>query len=175
MNTLRATPEPVMLAAGHWPRSDDDPLAGPPPVPGFVGSSFSPLVAVAADRCLQPRYGEPPLPPGNRTGIVLVSASGDRASAGHVHEVVADGKRLGPLYFFQSVPNSVAGHVAARWGLDGPVVCLSPTGGPQADGLAQAALLIADGDADQVLVVLVEQHPEAEHAAALLVSGGDPS
>ena len=35
------------------------------------------------------------------------------------------GDRVGPLLFFQSVPNAVAGHVAARWGLTGPVVCLS--------------------------------------------------
>lgn len=175
MTPVHALPEPVVLAAGHWPQGDDDRAAGPPSLAGFVGSSFSPLVAVAADRCLRTRYGEPPLPRANRTAIVLVSASGDRASARHVHEVVAEGKRLGPLYFFQSVPNSVAGHVAARWGLNGPVVCLSPAGEPRAEGLSQAALVIADGDADQVLVVLVEQQPGAEHAAALLVSGGDPS
>jgi 3-oxoacyl-(acyl-carrier-protein) synthase len=168
-------PQPVMLAAGHWPEPADDRVVGPPAVPGFVGSSFSPLVAVAAERCLRARYGEPPLPQPNRTAVVLVSAGGDLASARHVHQTVAQGKRLGPLYFFQSVPNSVAGHVAARWGLAGPVVCLNPTGEPEAEGLAQAALLLADGDADQVLVVRVEQQPEAEHAAALLVSGGDPS
>lgn len=179
MNPWLGIRQPVMLAEGHWPEPDDDATAGPPPVPGFVGSSFSPLAAVAAERCLRSHLGpvDGPRSP-QRVAVVLVSGSGDAASARSVHEAVADGKRIGPLYFFQSVPNSVAGYVAARWRLTGPVVCLRPTGEPRADGLAQAGLLIADGDADQVLVVEVEQGPgraEQDRASALLVSGGDPS
>lgn len=172
MNRLAGIPAPRTIAVGHWPEPDDDVAAGPPSLPGFVASSFSPLVAVAADRCLTPRYGEPPV--AERTAIVLVTRSGDRVSAEHVRQAVADGKRVGPLYFFQSVPNSVAGYVAARWGLRGPVVCLSPTTEPHVAGLEQAALLIADGDADQVLVVLVEQAADGDTAEAMLVSGGDP-
>ena len=60
------------------------------------------------------------------------------------------------------MPNSVAGHVAARWGLRGPVVCLSPAGDARADGLAQARLLIDDGDADEVLVVSSNRHDRAD-------------
>jgi hypothetical protein len=37
------------------------------------------------------------------------------------------------------------------------VLCLCPTGDPRTDGLAQARLLIDDGEADEVLVILVEQ------------------
>jgi hypothetical protein len=170
MNDLLALPDPVTVTDSHWPELGDDASAGPPSLPGFVGSSFSPLVAVVADRCLGPVA-----PINERTGIVLVSRSGDRASAEHVRQVVADGKRVGPLYFFQSVPNSVAGYVAARWGLRGPVVCLSPAGDARKAGLDQAALLMADGDADQVLIVLVEQASQGDTAVALLVSGGDPS
>lgn len=172
MNLLAGVPAPRTIAVGHWPEPGDDVAAGPPSLPGFVTSSFSPLVAVAADRCLRPVNGESPA--AERTAIVLVSRSGDRVSAEHVREAVADGKRVGPLYFFQSVPNSVAGHVAARWGLRGPVVCLSPTTEAHVTGLEQAALLIADGDADQVLVVLVEQAAAGDTAEAMLVSGGDP-
>jgi hypothetical protein len=69
----------------------------------------------------------------------------------------------------------VAGYVTARWGLHGPVVCLSPADDARQAGLDQAALLIADGDADQVLVVLVEQASQGDTAVALLVSGGEPS
>jgi len=141
----------------------------PPSLPGFVVSSFSPLVAAAADRCLADRHGSPPADVGTRTAVVLVSASGDARMAEHVAHAVDEGARIGPLLFFQAVPNSVAGHVAARWGLRGPVVCLCPTGDPKADGLAQARLLIDDGDADEVLVVLVEQAGAAESAHALLV------
>jgi hypothetical protein len=175
MNHLLGIPEPRVVTHSHWPQSGDDAAAGPPSLPGFVASSFSPLVAAVAGRCLRPGYGEPPLRQGEQTAIVLVSRTGDRVSAEHVRQAVADGKRVGPLYFFQSVPNSVAGQVAARWGLQGPVVCLSPTTDARRTGLDQAALLIADGDADQVLVVLVEQAAGGDTATALLVNGGDPS
>jgi 3-oxoacyl-(acyl-carrier-protein) synthase len=84
------------------------------------------------------------------------------------------GTRIGPLLFFQSVPNSVAGHVAAEWGLGGPVVCLCPTGDARADGMAQARLLIDDGDADEALVVWVEQAGADGSAEAVLVSKGEP-
>jgi 3-oxoacyl-(acyl-carrier-protein) synthase len=147
----------------------------PPPVPGFVVSSFSPLVAAAAERCLIARHKNPPGTEdiGERTAVVVVSGSGDARMAEHVAHMVDDGARIGPLLFFQAVPNSVAGHVAARWGLRGPVVCLCPTGDPKADGLAQARLLIDDGDADEVLIVLVEQAGAGDSAHALLVTEGD--
>ena len=138
----------------------------PPPLPGFVVSEFSPLVAAAADRCLAARHGSPPADDaGARTGIVLVSGNGDAAMAEHVAHAVDTGARIGPLLFFQAVPNSVAGHVAARWGLRGPVACLCPVGDARAEGLAYAQLLIEDGDADEVLVVAVEH--AAAHAVLL--------
>ena len=138
----------------------------PPPVPGFVHSSFSPLVAAVADRCLTEHYGKPPEPPGDRqrTGLVLVSRGGDRVSAEHVRQTVAGGHRLGPLFFFQSVPNSIAGYVAARWGLGGPVVCISPAGSPVEDGTAEAAVLMSDDDADEVLLVIAEQAEQGTQA-----------
>ncbi len=105
----------VVLGEGYWPEPGDDVAAGPPNLPGFVLSTFSPLAAVAANRCLS----NLPERPSERTGIVLVS-DGDQTSAEHVRLAVADGKRIGPLFFFQSVPNSVAGLIAAKWDLRGP-------------------------------------------------------
>jgi 3-oxoacyl-(acyl-carrier-protein) synthase len=130
-----------------------------PSLPGFVVSSFSPLVAAAADRCLTARHGNRPAPDevGRRTAIVIVSGSGDARMAEHVADAVDTRTRIGPLLFFQAVPNSVAGYVAARWGLRGPVVCLCPVADARAEGLAYARLLIGDGDADEVLVIGVEQ------------------
>jgi hypothetical protein len=158
------------VARAAWPEPGDP--AAPPAIPGFVVSTFSPLVAAVAERCLSRAPAVPP-----RTGIVLVTGQGDVASAVHVAGAVDAGARVGPLLFFQSVPNAVAGHVAARHGLDGPVVCLSPTGdpsgGPGADplaaGLAEAALLLDDADAGAVLVVRADQDPDTAHA--VLVSG----
>ena len=148
--------ELAVVSRAGWPEPGDQ---ATPRVPGFVLSSFSPLVAEAADRCLRHVYGEPPAPPdaGRSTAIIVVSASGDMVSARHVAATVDSGGRVAPLFFFQCVPNSIAGHIAARWGLGGPVVCLCPTGHPLTDGLDQAALLIDDGDATAAVIVLVEQ------------------
>jgi hypothetical protein len=155
------------LAIARWPGSDADELPG---LPGFIASSFSPLVAEVAERCLRSHYGEPPADParGARTAITVVSAGGDVVSAEQVAQAVDTGTRVGPLLFFQSVPNAVAGHVAARWGLAGPVVCLASAD----DGLAATALLLDDGDADEALVVFAEQAGTEtcrDRAIALLV------
>lgn len=174
----RTTAGPPVLTEAAWPEPGDD---APPPVPGFVHSDFSPLVAAVAERCLSRAYGQRPAPDGGRTAVVLVTTDGDRASAAYVHKTVAAGGRPGPLFFFQSVPNSVAGHVAARWGLGGPVVCLAPTGDPRQDGTAEADLLLHDGDADTVLLILIAQapddggaqDPDRARAVAVLLGGGD--
>ncbi|MGC4892541.1 beta-ketoacyl synthase chain length factor [Micromonospora sp. DT31] len=160
----------AVLAQARWPEPGD---GVPPKVPGFVHSPFAPLAAEVAQRCLVRRYPDGPLPAGNRTAVVLVSAGGDTASAAHVRATVAAGGRIGPLFFFQSVPNSVAGHVAARWGLDGPVVCLSPGGDPRAEGEAQADLLMYDGDAAQALLILIELAPDGTSGEATAVLLGE--
>ena len=164
--------ELTVVAAARWPEEEDREL---PQVPGFVLSSFNPLVAAAAEACLRRYFGDPPVPPevGERTAMIVVSGTGDAVSAEHVARTVDAGGRVGPLFFFQSVPNSIAGHIAARWGLAGPVVCLCPTGDPMADGLAEASLLIEDGDADRALIVLVEQSEvDKDESNAVLVAEG---
>ncbi|MEO6701058.1 MAG: beta-ketoacyl synthase chain length factor [Jatrophihabitantaceae bacterium] len=171
---------PVVRHQAQWSTHRD---GEPPLLAGFVASQFSPLLAAAADRCLTEHYAKPPMPPESRqsTAVLLVSASGDRVSAALVRQAVAAGRRVGPLFFFQSVPNSVAGRIASHWGLGGPVVCISPIGEPLSDGMAEAALLLADGDADEVLLLLVEQteaaspteHSGTDIAHALLLSKGE--
>ena len=88
--------------------------------------------------------------------IILASVRGDLAIARAIADSVDAGRRMSPLLFFQSVANAVLGHVTARWGIGGPVVCTSPVGDPATDALAVAAALLADGDADTALVVHVE-------------------
>ena len=162
---------PVILASASWPLSPADQL---PAIPGFVASSFSPLVAELADRCLQSYFGARPARPelGGRTGVLLASTSGDLGTAAAVAAAVEAGRRVPPLLFFQSNPNAVAGYVAARWGLAGPVVCTMPAGDTLADAHRSALLLLADGDADAVLVIVAEQAPAADggdHGLAQLV------
>ncbi|HVB42164.1 MAG TPA: beta-ketoacyl synthase chain length factor [Streptosporangiaceae bacterium] len=145
----------TVLASGQWPGGPDDEL---PAVAGFVVSEFSPLAAALADLCLLGYFGSPPADPGRgeRTAIVLASSTGDVGTAAAVARAVQDGRRVPPLLFYQSNPNAVAGYIAARWGLAGPVVCTMPTGDPLTDALASASLLITDGDADAALVVVAD-------------------
>ncbi|WP_157435769.1 beta-ketoacyl synthase chain length factor [Actinospica robiniae] len=153
----------AVLSTASWPESTADHT--PPPLPGFVVSRFSPIVAEVAKRALRrvPARG-----PEVVTAVVVVSALGDVASAAAVAEAVDTGGRVWPLMFFQSVPNAVAGHVAARRQLTGPIVSV----GDAEAGVEIAALLLEDGDADEVLVAEVDLAPadgRGERGAAVLV------
>jgi len=169
--------------AARWPETPEDCAKSLPRIAGFVLSSFNPLVAEVAERCLSRRPG----PPAPRTAILLASEGGDRVTARALAEAVREGRRVPPLLFFQSNPNAVLGHVAARWRLTGPVVSLGGdgTGGRRREGeitsrgaippaaLAEAELLLLDGDAEEVLVIAAEQGPDADgegdRAEAVLV------
>ncbi|WP_405007952.1 hypothetical protein OHV13_31220 [Kitasatospora purpeofusca] len=159
-----------ILAEAAWPDPDAREPEQLPPLPGFSASSFNPLVAETAERCLRARHGTAPAP--GRTALLLASASGDLATARAIEEAAADtARRMPPLLFFQSNPNAVLGHIAARWGLTGPVVAICPSQPPPPgrvpqDALDLAELLLADGDADQVLVIAAEQAEQTYQGAA---------
>jgi 3-oxoacyl-(acyl-carrier-protein) synthase len=138
----------VARSAASWPEDAADDEV--PPLAGFIESAFSPLLAEVAARALR-RRPEPAVP-GVVTAIVIVTALGDLVSATRVAAAVDAGKRVSPLLFFQSVPNAIAGYLAARWDLTGPVVCVSG----MSAGLGIAALLIDDADADEALVVRID-------------------
>jgi hypothetical protein len=153
----------MVSVSASWPETDAD--VEVTPLAGFIESNFSPLVAQVAGRVLRGRDQSP----GTVTAIVIVTALGDVTSAARVAAAVDGGGRVPPLLFFQSVPNAVAGYLAARWHLTGPVVCVSGTSA----GLAVAALLIDDADADEALVVRVDlavTDGDRDHAAAILVT-----
>ncbi|WP_040478111.1 beta-ketoacyl synthase chain length factor [Longispora albida] len=157
-----------VVAKAEWSGEEELPL-----LRGFVVSSYSPLVAEVASRCLSQCY-ERPVPPevGERMAVVLISQGGDVHSAVETASLVDSGQKVSPLLFFQSVPNAIAGHVAKRWGLNGPVVCVSPAGDPEHEAMELAGLLFGDGDADRALVVLVEQatvEGAPDRASALLI------
>ncbi|MEU9119860.1 beta-ketoacyl synthase chain length factor [Streptomyces sp. NPDC048506] len=161
-----------------WPGPESDEAAGPRKLPGFVVSSFSPLVAEVADRCLRGHYGDPSAAAdqGARTAVVLVSRLGDFTTDRAVAAAVDAGRLVQPLLFFQSVPNSVIGHVTTQWQLRGPVVSFSPEGDPEEAALEYADLLFTDGEADRALLLLVElSTDEGVHgaASALLVAPED--
>ena len=162
----------AVLSSASWPETCDDGKV--PALAGFIESNFSPLLAEVAARALRGRAG--PQAPGRATAIVMVTALGDVTSATRVAAVVDAGQRVPPLLFFQSVPNAVAGYLAVRWHLTGPVVCVSGTRA----GMDVSALLIEDADADEVLVVRVDlavAEDDRDCAAAVLLTGpvcGEP-
>jgi hypothetical protein len=156
----------TVSAAACWPETAEDQAVRP--LAGFIESDFSPLLAQAAGRALE----RDPAPDRQDrvTAIVMVTAYGDVSSATQVAQSVDLGRRASPLLFFQSVPNAVAGYLAARWRLTGPVVCV---GGVEA-GLDIAAALIEDADAEEALVVCVDlglTGDGQDRAAAILVKG----
>jgi hypothetical protein len=186
----------AVTASASWPETDAD--AEVAPLAGFIESAFSPLIAEVAGRALRRRAltfvdldaldpasvnsdgpdrsatdGAVPdvaAEEGTVTAIVLVTALGDVTSAARVAAAVDAGKRVAPLLFFQSVPNAVAGYLAARWHLTGPVVCVSGT----TAGVEAAALLLDDGDADEALIASVDlgvTGGAGDRAAAILVTG----
>jgi 3-oxoacyl-(acyl-carrier-protein) synthase len=168
-----------VLAASAWPQSPAD--MAPPAVAGFVTSSFSPLAAEVARRCLdrwtaaagaRTAEGTAAIEPSS-TAVIIASSLGDIAGARHVARAVDAGTRVGPLLFFQCVPNAVAGHIAARWGLAGPVICI----GDERSALDAAALLLEDADAGAALLIRVDQAASAgEHdrAEAALLTASAP-
>lgn len=156
----------TVLSSASWPETDAD--VEVTALAGFIESDFSPLLAEVATRALRSRA--PPQESSKVTGIVVVTSLGDVTSATRVAAAVDAGERVPPLQFFQSVPNSVVGYLAARWHLTGPVVCVSGT----TAGLDVAALLIDDADADEALVVCVDlavTDGDRNRAAAILVTG----
>ena len=160
----------TVLAQVSWPANTGD---SPAPLPGFILSSFSPLAAELAERCLVQYFGSRPADPerGRRTGIVVASATGDLATAAAVARAVDAGRPVPPLLFYQSNPNAVAGYIAARWNLAGPVVCTVPARHALADALDSACLVIEDADADAMLVILANTRPAAGDAGTALLLG----
>jgi hypothetical protein len=161
------------LSSASWPEEGDGEVT---PLAGFIESNFSPLVAEVAGRALRRRPGGRAQShgAGRVTAIVLVTALGDVTSATRVADAVDAGKRVPPLQFFQCVPNAVAGYLAARWHLTGPVSCVSGTRA----GLDIAALLIDDADADEVLVAradLAVTAGDRDTGAAILVTRRTPA
>ena len=156
----------TVLSSASWPETDAD--GEVTALAGFIESNFSPLLAEVAGRALRRRAQ--PQAAGQVIAVVMVTALGDVTSATRVAAAVDGGQRVFPLLFFQSVPNAVAGYLAARWQLTGPVVCVSGT----TAGLDVAALLIDDADADQALVVWVDlavTDGGRDRGAAILVTG----
>ncbi|WP_035804594.1 beta-ketoacyl-[acyl-carrier-protein] synthase family protein [Kitasatospora mediocidica] len=129
-----------------------------PNVAGFVTSRFSPLVVAVAEACLgEPGSGRDLVAGrGERTAMVLATAGGDHTTTDVATQRMVAGQVHSPLLFFQSVTTSVLGHLAKRYGITGPISCVSAGAGLAPEALRVADILLDDEELDQVLLVGVE-------------------
>lgn len=179
MSAAAATGALRVLARARFPEPGDTEA---PAVPGFVLSTFNPLVVEVAERCLRRVFATPPVEDARRAariGVLLASASGDRETARALAEATSSARRVPPLLFFQSNPNAVLGYVAARWGLAGPVIALSPLIRPGAvdrsNTVIEDSLVAARSAATARMPAdpLARALDEALAAAAVLIGDAD--
>ncbi|MBK9991853.1 MAG: AMP-binding protein [Verrucomicrobia bacterium] len=128
-----------------------DPL---PPVRGFVRSDFNPLIYHSALQVAAQR-GFARLP-AERKGILLSSLFVDAVTQEVSWKDLNDGKKLSPILFPQSVPNSVIGVIARELTIHGPMSCIGSSKNGAELALQQAADWIEEGDADAVLLVFCD-------------------
>ena len=167
--------DPVVLARAEWPTAPDDTL---PAVPGFVTSTFSPLVVEVAQRCLRAFFGPDAGRPGAGASVPVSCSPAPPATWPRRPPWRRPSARSAACRRCSSTSPPRTRWWAtstARWHLGGPVVCTVPLGDAMADARACADLLIHSGDADAVLVIVADQARaphESDHAAALLIGPG---
>jgi 3-oxoacyl-(acyl-carrier-protein) synthase len=151
-----------IIARADWPVAEQ-----PPAQPGFIHSDFSPLATAAADRVLPGLASTEDVGPD--TAVILVSRYGDVPTNTAIARAVDEDRAVAPLLFFQSVPNAVAGHIAKRRQLTGPVYCLAADDEPEREAIEQAELLFASGAARNALLLIVESAAAGEARATALI------
>lgn len=131
----------------------DDP-ADLPGVPGFIISTFSPLVNEVARVCLRsPGVGAVS---GPHTALLLGTVFGDSTTSDTASRKLVAGDVHNPLLFYQSVPTTILGNVARDYGITGPMICLSTMSKPFAELRAMADLLFLGEDITQALLIEIE-------------------
>ncbi|MDV9194733.1 ketosynthase [Streptomyces sp. Wh19] len=149
-----------VVAAAYLTHRQDDPEL--PVVPGFVASTFNPLVHETVRRCL----GDPPAdgtgnalvgPYPDTTAVLLATVAGDATTSDLASRKLVSGRVHNPLLFFQSVTTSILGHLAIQYGLTGPVSCIAADHGVAEQAWETAELLLSqEPELDQVLLVGIE-------------------
>jgi len=116
------------------------------------------LAAVVAAQALAEAGASAVLDPA-RAGIVLGSAFGSvDPSAAFMHRVFDKGPRFAsPAEFPNLVPSSPVGHVSIYLGLRGPALSTADLATSGESAIAQAAELVAHGEADVIVAGAVEE------------------
>lgn len=129
-----------------------------PKVPGFVESSFSPLIRAVVARCLD---GEPLGDDGATTALVLATTFGDATTSDLGSRLLTSGQVANPLLFYQSVPTTILGVIARDFGITGPTMCFSARSDLRGEALDLVDVLLADEGVDQVLLVAADLGADA--------------
>lgn len=135
--------------------------AAAPALPGFVESTFNPLVHQAIERCLTAQPGD-----GSRTAMVLASTMGDATTLDTGSRLLVAGQVHNPLLFMQSTANAILGRLSCEFAITGPLLSLSTTDDLAGELLATAELLLEDEELDRVVIVGVELTGTERTAAA---------
>lgn len=122
------------------------------PVPGFVESTFNPLIHEVARRCLAERPGD-----GTRTALLLGSTVGDSGTTDLASRLMIGGQVSNPLLFMQATANAILGYLSKEFGITGPLIAMSALTDLGSALLDTANILLDDEELDRVLVVGVEQ------------------
>ncbi|WP_433616666.1 hypothetical protein ACQP2P_15440 [Dactylosporangium sp. CA-139114] len=157
--------------AGGCPVPDDgrSPL-DLPMLHGFFESRFNPLVARAMVGCLDTVSGKD----FSSLGVVLSTVLGDTTTADRASAAVGARRRPQPVLFYQSVPTSVLGHVSTRYGITGPMLCVSGTSDLFEDAMESGELLLLEPDVTQILFIYVDIATEHRpHELLRLLTGLD--
>lgn len=122
------------------------------PVPGFVESTFNPLVHEVARRCLAEQPGDC-----TRTALLLGSTVGDSGTTDLASRLMIGGQVSNPLLFMQATANAILGYLSKEFGITGPLIAMSALTDLGSALLDTANILLDDEELDRVLVVGVEQ------------------
>jgi hypothetical protein len=134
----------------------------PPPVAGFVGSSFNPLVY----SCVKALAAGGGIPRPARTAIVLASGLGDAWTLDAASQCVVRGERTSATLFYQSVPVSILGYAARELGIQGGLLSVSGWPDPWHEALELCRCLLQAGEA-RAVILLVAATPGSERAQAI--------
>ncbi|MCP3799391.1 ketosynthase [Allokutzneria sp. A3M-2-11 16] len=150
-------------------RTEPDGHPDIPRLPGFVESTFNPLLFDVAQRCLTAAPGDP-----SRTAVVLGGLMGDSTTFDLTSQRMVAGQVHNPLLFMQATSNSVLGYLSREFGITGPMSCLSVSGGLAGELLLAADLVLDTAEVDRVLLLGVElaANERTGHAYRLLADSG---
>ncbi|MER6916681.1 ketosynthase [Streptomyces sp. NPDC000594] len=166
--TPPSTPVPgrAALVAGASAVCSPPTGEGPPGVPGFIESRFSPLVRAVVDGCVADADPDGFARRADRTAVLLVTLFGDVTTTDLASRRMLAGQPHNPLLFYQSVPTSILGYVSRAHGIRGPITCLSAHAGSAGEALETAELMLAEPTVDQLLLIGVELTGSERTAAA---------